>query len=210
MTHIKICGITNLEDGLAALELGADYLGFNFYPSSPRAIDPMHCAEICQTFRQRFPDARLVGVFVNATVAAIRATLDGCRLHLAQLHGDEPPEALAALNRLAYKAIRGNPGSSYAAYVQYSAASPCLLLDATANGAFGGTGILGDWEAAREIARQASIFLAGGLNPENVGQAIEMVRPWGVDTASGVEERPGKKDPVKMKAFIQAVHSVTC
>jgi phosphoribosylanthranilate isomerase len=210
MTHIKICGITNLDDGLAALELGADYLGFNFYPASPRAIDLVHCAEICEIIRLRFPAARLVGVFVNATVEAVRATLAGCQLDLAQLHGDEPPEALAALERLAYKALRGNPGRGYEEYVQFSAGSPSLLLDAKVNGAFGGTGVLSDWTAAKEIARQAPIFLAGGLNPGNVGQAIEMVQPWGVDTSSGVEERPGKKDPVKLKAFIQAVHYVPC
>ena len=209
MTHIKICGITNLQDVIAAIEAGADMLGFNFYPPSPRSILPEKCAQIASTLVKEFPDTTLVGVFVNMHPQQARAILENCSLDLAQLHGDEPPEMLASFNKNAYKAFRGVPEMSiYKAYTSPNKA-PALLLDASVEGLYGGSGITANWAAAAELAKQLPILLAGGLKPENVGEALIQVKPWGVDAASGVEIRPGEKDVQKMKAFVKAVRSVT-
>jgi phosphoribosylanthranilate isomerase len=207
MTKIKICGITNLEDALAAAEGGADYLGFNFYPASPRFIQPAHCAAITRRLEERYPQVGRVGVFVNAGAEQVRAILDECHLQLAQLHGDEPPDLLAALAGRAFKAWRGAPGAEIEAYARLGPAAPAFLLDAAATGVYGGSGNTGDWEAAGPLAQRYRIFLAGGLKPENVAEAIRRVRPWGVDTASGVEERPGVKDREKLEKFIEAVRN---
>jgi phosphoribosylanthranilate isomerase len=207
MTHIKICGITNLQDAISAIEAGADMLGFNFYPPSPRSILPEKCAPITSTLAKDFPNITLVGVFVNMPVQQARTILENCSLHLAQLHGDEPPAMLASFNKNAYKAVRGVPEISiYKAYAAQNTA-PALLLDASVDGLYGGSGITANWAAAAELAKQYPILLAGGLKPENVGEAISQVKPWGVDTASGVEIRPGEKDVQKMKAFVKAVRS---
>lgn len=207
MIHVKICGITNLDDALAAVDCGADYLGFNFYPPSPRFIEPPQCARISETLRQRYPQVRLVGVFVNAPVDQVQAILQSCHLHLAQLHGNETPEMLAALAGRAYKALRSIPEEAMAGFILHAPPYPRLLLDANVAGAFGGTGQTGDWAAAGAIAKQVPIFLAGGLKPENVAEAVERVQPWGVDTASGVEAAPGRKDPLKLKLFIDAARA---
>ena len=202
MIHVKICGITNLDDALAAVDCVADYLGFNFYPLSPRFIEPPRCARISETLRQRYPQVRLVGVFVNAPVDQVQATLQNCGLHLAQMHGDETPDILAALAGWAYKALRSIPEENMAGFIRHAQPFPRLLLDANVTGAFGGTGKTADWAAAAALAKQYPIFLAGGLKPENVAEAIARVKPWGVDTASGVEAAPGRKDPLKLKLFI--------
>ena len=205
MTQIKICGITNLDDALAAADFGAAYLGFNFYPPSPRSITVERCREITSVLSARDPQLKLVGVFVNLSVEKVRSTLDCCGLDLAQLHGDEPPEMLALLNGRAFKAFRGVENARVDQYCP-AGSPPAGLLDAKVTGFFGGTGVTADWQAARSVAARYPIFLAGGLNPENVAQAIWLVRPWGVDTASGVEIIPGKKDPARLKTFIEQVH----
>jgi phosphoribosylanthranilate isomerase len=207
MTRVKICGITNLEDALAATEAGADYVGFNFYPASPRFIQTEACAAISRVLAERYPGVGRVGVFVNAGREQVLATLDACGLDLAQLHGDEPPELLAELGGRAFKALRGLPGADLEAYLHHAPPAPALLLDAAAVGAYGGSGQTGDWAAAAEVARRCSLFLAGGLRPENVAAAVAQVRPWGVDTASGVELRPGVKDLEKVARFIQEVRA---
>jgi phosphoribosylanthranilate isomerase len=207
MTTIKICGITCLADAQAAVEAGADTLGFNFYPRSARCIEPEACARITAVVRAEHPSIRLVGVFVNATADEIRAILGSCGLDLAQLHGDEPPEMLAQLAPLAFKAFRGVP-DHVEEYLQRSEAPACLV-DAAVQGVYGGSGVAADWEKAERIARRYPIFLAGGLNPENAADAMRQVRPWGVDVASGVESAPGVKDAAKMRAFVQAVRYVT-
>ncbi len=206
--HIKICGLTCLDDALAAIDAGADFLGFNFYPESPRYISPNACARILSAIRHRPSAITTVGVFVNESASLVAAILDHCGLDLAQLHGDEPPETLAALWGRAYKAIRlkrERPDEDEsAAFARISPGLPALLIDAHAPHAYGGTGQVADWQAARAVAAQFPIFLAGGLTPENVASAVAHVNLWGVDVASGVESAPGRKDCRKMQAFVKA------
>lgn len=231
MTQIKICGLKTLPDALAAIEAGADLLGFNFYPKSPRYITPEACAEIISQLPPS-PAGRgaggegktitLVGIFVNSPLEEIRATLQTAHIHLAQLHGDEPPKMLAALGPTAFKAIRlssdpsvahpfirfatSNPltSSVYPFRRRQSVDQPTLLLDSSAHGLYGGSGVVADWDAAAQLAKRIPLLLAGGLTPENVAEAIARVQPWGVDIASGVESTPGVKDPAKMQAFVKA------
>ncbi len=203
--HIKICGLTNLADTLAAAEAGADYLGFNFYPRSPRRVTPETCAHLRAELARRGHAVTTVGIFVNQGPAEVAALLDFCGLDLAQLHGDERPEQLTVLWGRAFKAVRDPRGVDWEALTVFSPGRPAFLLDANAPGAYGGTGQTADWDAARPIAARYPIFLAGGLNPGNVAAAIERVRPWGVDVASGVEAEPGRKDHAKMRAFVAAV-----
>jgi phosphoribosylanthranilate isomerase len=201
MTKIKICGIKTESDALAAMEAGADLIGFNFYPKSPRYIGVGRCRDIMSVIRQH-GRVICVGVFVNASVADIRAAIDTCGLPLAQLHGDETPEMLRALGGRAFKAFRGIP-SSLEEFARKDA--PAFLVDASVKGEYGGTGVTADWDGAARLASDYSLLLAGGLTPENVAYAVRQVRPWGVDVASGVEFAPGEKDANKMKAFVRAV-----
>jgi phosphoribosylanthranilate isomerase len=203
MTKIKICGIKTVKDALAAMEAGADLIGFNFYPKSPRYIDVGTCRNIMSVMR-RHGHVTYVGVFVNASVEEVYATIETCGLSLAQLHGDETPEMLNALNGKAFKAFRGIP-SEITGYERNDA--PALLVDAAVKGVYGGSGVTADWSAAAELAKKYPLLLAGGLTPENVADAVRQVKPWGVDVASGVESEPGKKDASKMKAFVQAVQN---
>jgi phosphoribosylanthranilate isomerase len=213
---IKICGIKTIEVALTAVEAGADMLGFNFYPPSPRYITPGKCAEIISHITHNAsritPPASsitTVGIFVNETSQHIREIMETCKLDLAQLSGAESPGDLAALDGAAFKAVR--PRSLREAQEQLGVygrqIAPALLVDAHVKGAYGGTGETGDWDLARHLAAQAPILLAGGLNPENVALAVRAVDPWGVDVASGVESSPGVKDPAKISAFISAVRS---
>jgi phosphoribosylanthranilate isomerase len=207
MTHIKICGIKTVDDALAAMDAGADLLGFNFYPKSPRCIDVGKCRDIMSVMR-KYGHMTYVGLFVNASVAEVRATIETCGLSLAQLHGDETPAILKALDGKAFKAFRGVPEAERIDGFARSN-SPALLVDAAVKGAYGGTGVTADWAAAAELAKKYPLLLAGGLTPDNVGEAVRQVKPWGVDVASGVEARPGEKDPGKMIAFIRAVRDAT-
>ena len=200
MTKVKICGIKTVKDALAAMEAGADLIGFNFYPKSPRYIDVGKCRDIMSVMR-KYAQITYVGVFVNAPVEQVRATLDTCALTLAQLHGDETPETVDALHGRAFKAFRGVP-LGLDGFVRNDA--PAFLIDASVKDAYGGTGQTADWSAAAEAAKQYTFLLAGGLTPENVAEAIKRVRPWGVDVASGVESSPGVKDRVKMREFVRA------
>lgn len=201
MTKIKICGIRTVDDALAAMEAGTDLIGFNFYPKSPRYISVGVCRDIMSVMR-RYGSVVCVGVFVNASVADIRATLNTCGLSLAQLHGDELVEMLGQLDGRAFKAFRGIPENlnGFAREI-----APAFLLDASVKGIYGGSGVSADWKSAAELAKRYPLLLAGGLTPKNVGEAIKQVKPWGVDVASGVEYEPGKKDAKKMLAFVQAV-----
>ena len=201
MTKIKICGIKTVTDALAALEAGADLIGFNFYPKSPRYIDVGRCRDIMSVMR-KYEHITYVGVFVNVPTAVICATLETLGLSLAQLHGDETPEMLNVLEGKAFKAFRGVP--EHAAGFARKAA-PALLVDASVKGAYGGTGITADWNGAAELAKKYPLLLAGGLTPENVAEAVHRVKPWGVDVASGVEATPGVKDRSRMTAFVKAV-----
>src|SRR6266508_5336367 len=201
MTKIKICGIKNLNDALAAMDAGADLIGFNFYPKSPRYIDVGRCRDIMSVMR-RYGHITYVGVFVNASVATIRATMESCGLSLAQLHGDETSEMLSELNGKAFKAFCGIP-ENINGFERKDI--PAFLVDAAVKGIYGGSGVTADWNRAAELARIYPLLLAGGLTPENVAEAVRQVRPWGVDVASGVESVPGEKDAIKMKAFVQSV-----
>lgn len=208
---VKICGIRRLEDALAAVGAGADMLGFNFYPRSPRYVDPALCRRLVLDLRDAGASMPvLVGVFVNAPAAEVGAILDQCGLDLAQLHGDEPPEALAALAGRAFKAIRSRSAGEAAiqarAYRPPQPVSPDLLLDASAPGVYGGSGLAADWGVAAGLAREARVLLAGGLHPGNVGEAVAAAHPWGVDVASGVESAPGVKDASKMADFVRNAH----
>jgi indole-3-glycerol phosphate synthase / phosphoribosylanthranilate isomerase len=201
MTKIKICGIKTVNDALAAMDAGADLIGFNFYSKSPRCIDVGKCRDIMSVMR-KYGQITYVGVFVNASAEEVRATMDTCGLNLAQLHGNESSEMLRSLNGRAFKAFRGIP-VSLNSFARDEA--PAFLLDASVKGSYGGTGSMADWDGAAELAKHYPILLAGGLTPQNVADAVKQVRPWGVDVASGVESTPGRKDPARMKAFVQAV-----
>lgn len=203
---VKICGITSLEDALVALDAGADMLGFNFYPGSKRCISPAVCREITQALKSRKLKVVTVGVFVNQPVEYIREVMQECGVHLAQLSGDEPPEALNNLGGSGIKALRLHDSASLEAYLwKYPrrALPPAYLIDAYSPGEYGGTGRTMDWSLAAEISARMPILLAGGLTPENIGQAIAQVHPWGVDVASGVEASPGMKDHARLQRFIQ-------
>jgi phosphoribosylanthranilate isomerase len=201
MTKIKICGIKTVTDALAAMEAGADLIGFNFYPKSPRYISVGRCRYIMSVMR-RYGHITYVGVFVNMSVEEIRATLETCGLSLAQLHGDETSHMMQSLNGSAFKAFRGIP-ENLDGFARHDA--PALLIDASVKGAYGGTGVTADWKSAAELAKKYPLLLAGGLTPENVADAVREVRPWGVDVASGVESAPGEKDAAKLKAFVKAI-----
>lgn len=205
MTKIKICGIKTVNDALAAIDAGADLIGFNFYPKSPRYVEVGVVRNIMSVMR-RVGRVTCVGVFVNASVAEILATMDTLGLNLAQLHGDETPEMLKALDGKAFKAFRGIP-VSINGFERQSA--PAFLVDAAVKGVYGGSGVTADWDGAANLAKKYPLLLAGGLTPENVVEAVSRVQPWGVDVASGVESAPGKKDPEKMVEFVKAVRSVS-
>ena len=201
MTKVKICGIKTVSEALAAMDAGADLIGFNFYPKSPRYIDVGTCRNIMSVMRW-YGHLKYVGVFVNSSAAEIFATMDTCGLNLAQLHGDETPDILKELDGKAFKAFRGVPGNLND-FVNQTV--PVFLLDASVKGLYGGSGITADWSAASKLAKDYPLLLAGGLTADNVCDAVERVRPWGVDVASGVESEPGKKDTAKMNAFVKAV-----
>jgi phosphoribosylanthranilate isomerase len=216
MTAIKICGLTNLEDARCASEAGAELLGFIFYPKSARYVTAEQAAAIVSGLRKTLscPLPRLVGVFVNEPVEGVRAIVERVGLDLAQLHGDEPFDQLQALGNGAYKAIR--PATVMQARAQarvYASArrrdlgTPDLLIDAYHPQRYGGTGRTTDVSVARDLSRRYRLLLAGGLAPETVAEAILQVQPWGVDVSSGVERTKGKKDPARIRAFIQAVRS---
>lgn len=217
MTKVKICGITNLEDAEVAIEAGADLLGFIFYSKSPRYVEPDTAAGIVEALNTQ--DARrtaqYVGVFVDEHVDRVREIIEQCKLDLVQLHGSEPPVEVRMLQPRAYKAIRpkqrGDAEAAVATFspvMEISPDRPAFLVDAYHPWKFGGTGATTDWIAAKVLAWRFPILLAGGLTPDNVSEAIEVVEPWGVDVSSGVEAEPGKKDHAKVRAFIETAKSI--
>jgi phosphoribosylanthranilate isomerase len=203
MVRVKICGITNDRDARAAMELGAEALGLNFYEKSPRVIAPADAWKIRQTLPKQ---VRAVGVFVEWKSAAVVALAQALQLSAVQLHGDETPleAATCAKEFPVIRAFRVGEDFSLAELGQFRAVSQ-FLLDAACPGQYGGTGRITNWELARKAAMRRPVILAGGLTPENVGEAIRHVRPWGVDVASGVELKPGKKDHRKMRDFFHEV-----
>lgn len=217
MVKVKICGITRLEDAVAATQAGADLLGFNFYKKSPRYVTPETAATICDALRGQFGAECpvLVGVFVNEVVGVISAITRKAGLNCAQLHGDESEAMLKELYGIGFKAIRPMNLAQVLDDVNYFKTQfptderwPSLLLDAYHPNLYGGTGEQANTEVALAVKAQVPrLMLAGGLTPENVGGRVQAIQPWGVDTASGVEVdgQAGIKDAAKMKAFVEAV-----
>lgn len=205
MTRIKVCGIKNLGDALAALDAGADMLGFNFYARSPRYVTPAEARKIVE----RLPEGvACVGVFVNEpTPAGVEHIAREAGLGAVQLHGDETPEYCRSLRDLnTIKALR--VGADYDVETAAAFDTDAILLDAYVHGARGGTGHTFDWALASQTReRVAQLFLAGGLNPDNVAAAVAAVRPYAVDVCSGVETSPGRKSPELMRRFVEAVGS---
>lgn len=218
MFRIKICGLTSAADAMAAAEAGADALGLNFYPPSPRFISRDVASEITAAVAAKFGSRVCkVGLFVNATADEIARTYDDLGLDLIQLHGDERPDILRALApRPVMKAFRIGPDGlaplrRWFDDAMRSALLPRLvLLDAYRAGQYGGTGLTTDWPTAAAYAATPGLppcVLAGGLTAENVAEAIRAVRPAAIDTAGGVESRPGVKDAAKMQAFVDAARN---
>jgi phosphoribosylanthranilate isomerase len=205
MVKVKVCGITNLVDALAAVEAGADALGFNFYARSPRYIAPGEARGIIAELGAQ---VLCVGVFVNEDSAATVARMaDESGVSAVQLHGDESPEYCAALGgREVIKALRVGEAFVPEEAARYPAGS--ILLDAYNAHARGGTGETFDWTLARRTREVvAQLYLAGGLRPENVAGAIAAVAPYAVDVCSGVELAPGRKDAARVRAFVAAVRA---
>ena len=204
---IKICGITSQGDADIAVRAGADALGFVMYRNSPRWVEPTVAKSIIVGLP---PFVLPVGVFVNEEAERVRTLMDECGFALAQLHGDESAVYCQNLGRPVLKAIRLKDRRTFLQLAEFQGRANVrgILIDAFSDQAYGGTGQTVDWTLAEEVARSMAIILAGGLNPVNVTGAIQMVRPYGVDVSSGVEKSPGKKDPDKIKAFIEAARLV--
>lgn len=217
MTKIKICGVRQAEHALAAAQAGADYIGAIFAPMSSRRVTPAQAKAVAEALRSHGEGGSrplLVGVFVNESPAEMNRLADFCCLDLVQLSGDEPWEVCHRLTRPAIKALRVRPDRAVAEVVTelgrelpgvHRLGGLCLL-EGQVEGRYGGTGQRMDWELAAATAVYFPFLLSGGLNPDNVGDAVRRVRPWGVDVSSGVET-DGLKDPHKIRAFIRTVKS---
>ena len=200
-TRIKICGITRVQDGLAAARLGAHAIGLVFYDASARAVDAQQARSIVDILP---PFVTTVGLFVNAEAAAVRETLAKVPLQLLQFHGDETPDYCAAFGVPYLKAVRVRPGVDLLQYARDFRTARGLLLDAYVEGVHGGTGATFDWSLIPQTL-PLPIVLSGGLDADNVAAAVRAVRPWAVDVSSGVESAKGIKDAVKMEAFMNGV-----
>jgi len=200
MVKIKICGITNLRDALLAAELGADALGFIFASSSPRGVNPQAAKEI---IAQLPPFVSAVGVFVNQAEDYIQQMRRFCALDVVQLHGDESPDFCRRLGGRVIKVIRVKDTASLSRMKDYTVSA--FLLDTYQAGKPGGTGKTFDWQLAFAAKQYGRIILSGGLNPENVREAVKQVQSYAVDVASWVESAPGQKDPRRLQEFIERV-----
>jgi len=199
--RVKICGITSLEDAEQAVSCGADALGFMFFPSSKRYLELDKARTICQALP---PCITKVGVFVNAPNDQIQQTLEVCGLDLLQFHGEEAPEACTSFSVPSMKAFRVHDQASLDVMSSYE--TDAWLVDSYHPGERGGTGQAFQWDLLDGMhPYRKPLFLAGGLNAENVQTAIRTVRPYGVDVSSGVESAPGRKCPQKMRAFVSKV-----
>jgi phosphoribosylanthranilate isomerase len=216
MVRIKICGITNLADARAAIDAGADMLGFNFFRPSPRFIEPHDAREIIAGLRTEmaagFPSVTIVGVFVNeSSPESLARVVEETAIDAAQLHGDESVEFCRRLKQLlpeltVIKALRAGGGFEPDEAASYEV--DAIMLDAFHSESRGGTGQSFDWTLGRRTRGLVPrLFLAGGLSPENVGKAIAEVGPYAVDACSSIESSPGRKDTQRMKAFVSAVRS---
>lgn len=202
-TRVKICGITRIQDGLIASQLGADAIGLVFYPPSPRYVSVEQAADIVRAMP---PFVSSVGLFVNPTEQEVFAVTKCMHLDLLQFHGDETPEFCSQFGLPYLKAVRVKPGIDLVQYALRFKSAKGLLLDAFVEGTHGGTGQGFDWSLIPNNL-PLPVVLSGGLHPDNVEDGIRQVRPWAVDISSGVEASKGIKDVVKMTAFMQGVRN---
>jgi phosphoribosylanthranilate isomerase len=211
--RVKVCGLTCVADALACAEAGADWVGLNFHPGSPRRVDPSVAAEIVSVLP---PTCAAVGLFVDRPPAEVADLAARLGLRVVQLHGREPPEDLRALRHLfLVRAYRLSDSASVAGMSEdlrragaLGRAPDAVLIDAHVPGQAGGTGQAIAIEVLEQLPALPCLILAGGLTPENVAERIERVRPWMVDVASGVESSQGRKDPARVAAFIRAARGV--
>jgi phosphoribosylanthranilate isomerase len=196
---VKICGITRQQDAAAAIDHGASAIGFIFWPSSPRFIDPYRARKIAKALP---PFVSTVGVFVNQPIEYINGVASLVPLSVVQLHGDEIPEFASHLSRPVLKAVTRRE-------IAREWPTPAMLLvDVHDPVKRGGTGRVVDWSMAASLARERHVVLAGGLRPDNVAEAVAAVQPWGIDVSSGVEESPGIKDERRIAALFAAIHQL--
>ncbi len=200
MIRVKICGNVTLKDTMAAVEAGADAVGFVFYARSPRVVSPKAVAAIVSHLP---PFVTPVGLFVNEKPDVVRQIASDCGIHLVQLHGEESPQYCAELRLPVLKGIRVRRREDVSVLASYRVEA--ILLDAYVEGVIGGTGTTFDWGLAVAAKAWGPIILAGGLTPDNVIEAISLVQPYGVDVSSGVESAPGVKDHAKVRAFVENV-----
>lgn len=216
MTKVKICGVRSYDNALMIAQAGADMIGLNFYPKSPRYIEPDSARELADKLRDTLGEECpvLIGLFVNVTDSDISKVMDTVGLDFAQLSGDESDSVLKELRGIGFKAIRPQNMAMAMDDIKYFAPTfptdesvPSLIVDAYNPKLYGGTGETTSIEVALAVKEQVPrMMLAGGLNPENVRERIKAIQPWGVDVASGVESgTPGIKDPEKVQSFVQAV-----
>ena len=213
MTRVKICGIRDKNHALAAVGAGADFIGLVFAPSR-RQVTPAEAFEIASVVKKSSDTTEVVGVFVNTPPSKVNKIADFCALDWVQLSGDESWEYCRKISRPIIKAIRVSRQSSDDICAELALGAKMLstrmfvgLLDSQVEGKYGGTGMTFDWRLAQQIAKRFPVIIAGGLAPDNVAQAIEIVAPWGVDVSSGVEVG-GIKNVAKIRAFIEAVRKV--
>lgn len=202
-TRVKICGITRVEDAVAAARCGADAVGLVFFGDSPRAVTLEQARAIAAAVP---PFVSIVGLFVDARPRELRAVLDAVPIDTLQFHGDESPELCAGFDRRYIKVVRMREGVDLGAYMTRYATAAGLLLDTYRPGVAGGTGSSFDWSRVPRAAKKP-IILAGGLTPDNVAEAVRLTRPYAVDVSGGVESAKGIKDAARIAAFIQSVHS---
>ena len=205
MVKVKICGITNLDDAMAAADFGADALGFVFFKNSPRYISPVNAEKIIKKLP---PFISAVGVFVNEDKKNIEKIVSRTGINITQLHGDEPPKA-CNLSKPSIKAIRVKSLDSLEVISKYKDKVSAFLLDTYTPELFGGTGQIFNWDIAVEARQFGKVILAGGLTPENIEKAVRYVHPYAVDVSSGVEAEKGRKDHKKMRLFIERAKSVS-
>ena len=203
MTAIKICGIVDVPNGLVAIDAGADYLGFVFYPPSSRALDIPRAQRLVAELRKARPSGwQAVGVFVNEPLSRVAEAAAACALDVVQLNGEEAPDYIQQIQQPVFKAVRFQEKTEANVPTAASFGAARVLLDANIPGRYGGTGVPYDWSRVQTAV--ADGFLAGGLTPDNVAEALDQARPWGVDVSSGVE-RDGAKSPQLIERFIAAV-----
>jgi len=199
--HIKICGITYPDDALLSEKLGASAVGFVFYPPSPRSVEPETAGIISGALG---PFIARVGVFVDEDPGKVMETVKTAHLTAVQLHGSESPEYVKSIKGVhCIKAFRVGKNFDPEVLRRYDGVT--FLLDTYDESGYGGTGKTFDWDCALACKRYGRIILAGGLNKDTIGNAIQTVKPWGIDVSSGVEDRPGKKDPEKLHAFFDSI-----